>query len=121
VTSDQSDVNNDTSNINKADSSNGKTSDSPTKKSTDSNQSRETTENPSTNSTIISDSEMDDLKKVAEELAKIGEELWEEFSSDEQQSEGELNVNQCAKVINEDYSEVRQKLNHQFYFPPCSH
>lgn len=84
------------------------------------NESHEPTKSPTSNSNVISASEMDELKKIAEELAKIGEEWWGEFSSEEQPN-NKSNRGQCEQGINEGYSEIQEKVNHTFYFPPCSH
>lgn len=126
VTREQSNANNDLTNINNEDATDdGKTTEYATgnndSSDADTDQSREAIENPSTSTNVLSDSEMEDLKKVAEELAKIGEELWSGISLDESQSQRKRNQNQCEEGINENYSEVREKLNHEFYFPPCTH
>lgn len=86
----------------------------------DGTQQNDVTKNPSTGFNSLSDAEVDELQQMAEELAKIGEELWKEFSQNNSSPNSNANENQCAEGINQNYSEIQNKLNHEFYFPPCA-
>lgn len=114
ITSDQSEIID--THVTDEDTHNGQKNDNKRKL----NDQESTTGNSPSEFNSFNDTEIEDLKKVAEELAKIGEELWKNFSSEGAQSKGESDHKQCKEDMNQNYTSVQQKLNHEFYFPPCS-
>lgn len=92
---------------NSDDNSNGSSSDSvPADQSSEKNNSN--------------DPDKDELQKMRDELDKISEEFRGDKSLDAYSS-GNSKEFSCPENINQDFSELQRKLDHEFYFPECSH